>query len=412
MVKLLKVIIFSALLLAAIFFIRRVNAVECDLSINPSNLSQNDLNEYISKCQVILNNLQQTAATLSQQKQYIDTQITLTLAQIQETEQKIIQTQKEIDILGSRIEGLDTSLNTLSTLLINRVVQSYKQRSISLFSLIFDSNSASELLEKIKYIKTARDDNQKLLVQVQEAKSNFEEQKNLREEKKTELNQLNETLTVQQQSLTAQKLQKQKLLDETNNDEATFQRLLAQAKAQLASFGRFVQSQGGASLLSNQTVCDDWGCYYNQRDSQWGNNSLNGTGYTLASDGCLITSMAMIYTHYGYRNVTPQTINNNPQNFASYYPAYLNRTITANGVMSTRISSSIDNELSAGRPVVVGIGYNGCNHSDGYYADHFVVLTSGSNGNYKMNDPFIPNGHNISFSDHYSSICEIDKVSM
>jgi hypothetical protein len=159
--------------------------------------------------------------------------------------------------------------------------------------------------------------------------------------------------------------------------------------------------------LSNQTVCDDWGCYYNQRDSQWGGIPLNNTGYTLSGEGCLVTSMAMVYTHFGHRNVTPQSINSNSNNFASYYPAFLKKTITADGTTSSRVNSDIDSELSAGRPVIVGISYDG-----GPYPDHFLVLISGSNGNYRMNDPFTPNGHNIPFSDHYSvgSIREIDRI--
>jgi hypothetical protein len=182
---------------------------------------------------------------------------------------------------------------------------------------------------------------------------------------------------------------------------------LAQARAQLAGFSNFTETQGGASILSNQTTCDDWGCYYNQRDSSWGGNSLNGTGYTLASDGCLVTSMAMVYTHYGHRSVTPATINSNPQNFASYYPAYLLKVISADGATSQRVSDSIDSVLGSGNPVIIGISYDG-----GPLADHFVVFTSGSGGNYTMKDPFTPNGNNISFRDRYPSarIVEVERV--
>lgn len=390
-----KIIIFVVLFFLVVFSIRAQDT--------------NDLQKKISEYQEKLRQLGQQRSTLSSQIQYMDTQIYLTTLQINQTQQKIVTTEKEIEKLGSRIEGLDESLTNLSELLIQKIVQGYKQKSSSLFDLIFDSQNASELLAKIKYVKTARDNNQKLLVQVQETKSNAEEQKKIREEKKTELDLLTQTLTAQQVSLNSQKSQKQKLLAETQNDEATYQRLLGQAQAQLAGFGRFVSTQGGASILNNQTVCDDWGCYYNQRDSQWGGVALNNTGYTLAGEGCLVTSMAMVYSHFGHRNVNPLTINNNSQNFASYYPAYLNKTITADGATSTRISSDIDSELSVGRPVIVGISYDG-----GSLPDHFVVLISGSNGNYQMNDPFTPNGHNIPFSDHYSvgSIREIDRISI
>lgn len=384
-------------------------AIECSTKV--SLTTQEQINEFEEKC---IKPLRNQINTLSEQIQYMDNQIYLTSVKINQTEQKIIETQKEIEVLGSRIEGLDESLNHISKLMLQKIVKDYKQKQITFFSLFFESENFSDLLSKIKYIKTVRDNNQKLLVQLQQAKINFEEQKNLREEKKKELDVLTQTLNDQKNFLTNQKIQKQRLLEETNNNEAVFQNLVSRAKAQLAAFGRFTQIQGGASILNNQTVCDSWGCYYNQRDSQWGNVPLNGTSYTLASDGCLVTSMAMIYTHYGYRNVTPLEVNSNPNNFASYYPAWLYFNISVNGVSSSRElidKQRMDEELNNGRPVVVGIAYNSCRHSDGrYYADHFVVLTKKNGNDYLMHDPFTPNGNNISFYSKYSNICEIYKV--
>ena len=367
----------------------------------------NSLENKIKDIQQKLSDIRQQKNTLSSQIQQMDTQIALAELKIQQSEQKIIETQSEIEKLGSRINNLDSSLETLSKLLLRQVAKSYKTRSVSLVEVLFESQDVNDLENKIKYLHAAQTNNQKLLVQVQEAKMSYEEQKVIREDKKKELDQLIASLNSQKENLKVQQAQKERLLAETNSDETTYQSLLTQAEAQLKSFGKFVANQGGSSLLSNQTACNDWGCYYNQRDTQWGSVALNNTGYTIASDGCLVTSMAMVYTHYGHRGVTPLTINNNPFNFASYYPAYLSRTIIADGTSSTRIGASIDGELSGGNPVIVGISYDG-----GPMPDHFLVLVSGSNGNYKMNDPYTPNGNNIPFSDHYSvgSIREIDKV--
>jgi len=368
-----------------------------------------DIEKKISEYQTKLQELKQQKNTLSSQIQYMDTQIYLTGLQINQTEQQIVSTGKEIDLLGSRIEGLDQSLDYLSKQLIKRIVIGYKKKPLSLFALLLNNKNAYDFLNQVKYLKTAQTNNQKLIYTVQETKTNAEEQKKHREEKKIELDQLTKRLGNQKIALDNQKGQKERFLADTQNDENIYQNLLTQAQAQLAGFGRFVSSQGGSSILSNQTVCDDWGCYYNQRDSQWGGTSLNGTEYTLAGAGCLVTSMAMVYTHYGHRSVNPQSINSNPNNFASYYPAFLKKTITADGATSNRISSDIDSELSTGRPVIVGISYDG-----GPSPDHFLVLISGSNGSYQMNDPFTPNGHNIPFTDHYSvgSIREIDRISM
>lgn len=124
----------------------------------------------------------------------------------------------------------------------------------------------------------------------------------------------------------------------------------------------------------------------------------------MASDGCLVASMAMVLTHYGYKDVTPVTINSNPNDFTAYAPAYLLTSIDVDGVTATRKSAAIDATLATGNPVIVGI--------DAYGGTHFLVLVSGSKGNYVMKDPYITDGNNISFTDHYTlrSIFAIAKV--
>jgi hypothetical protein len=130
---------------------------------------------------------------------------------------------------------------------------------------------------------------------------------------------------------------------------------------------------------------------------------LNGTRDRLAADGCLVTSMAMVLTHYGYKDVNPISINVNPANFSAVGGLML-LTTYVDGITATRITTAIDATLSSGNPVIVGL------HA--YGGTHFVVLVSGSHGSYLMRDPYVPNGKDINFTDHYkiSSIYAINKV--
>src|SRR3990172_5979105 len=214
---------------------------------------------------------------------------------------------------------------------MNRIVATYEIGSSSSFQTLLSSSDFSDFVKRANYLRLVQAHDRKLLYDTVQAKNDYSNQKEIFEDKKTQTEKLQADLTAYSNQLEVEKTAKNRLLAETQGSEANYQRLLAQARAQLAGFSSFTQSQGGASILSNQTVCDDWGCYYNQRDSQWGGNTLNGTGYTLASDGCLVTAMAMIYSHYGHRSVTPQTINSISSNFASYFPAYLNKVISADG---------------------------------------------------------------------------------
>lgn len=372
-----------------------------------SNPAVGDLKKQIDDLQNKINDLKGQENTLSNQIGAMDSQIKLTELRIDSTETQIKSLTDDINLASHKISHLETSLSKLSKVLFNRVVSTYEVGTAEPIQVLMSSKGASDFFFKINYLRIVQDHDKKLLTEAQQAKDDYENQKEILEDKKKKIEALKAQLESYTKQLDADKQNKKALLAQTQGSEANYQRLLAQAKAQLASFSNFTANFGGASLLGNQTVCDDWGCYYNQRDSQWGGNSLNGTGYTIASDGCLVTSMAMVITHFGQRGVTPQTINSNSSNFASYYPAYLNKAIAGGTREPQPLSNKmdvIDNLLKNG-PIIVGI--------NAYGGTHFVVILSGSGGNYTMNDPYIPSGHKISFTDNYSinSIFEIDKVS-
>ena len=111
----------------------------------------------------------------------------------------------------------------------------------------------------------------------------------------------------------------------------------------------------------------------------------------------------MVLSHMGHQDISPADIATSGGNNFAVDTAMLSKSLTVKGVSLTRVGVSLDDALSSG-PVIVGIY--------AYGGTHFVVIKSGSNGNYVMDDPYIANGHDISFTDHYSmgSIFEEDKV--
>ncbi len=396
-------------LFSLILFFLFINPVWAEISCDPGVCSDKSdseketcLSNEINACGARIQDAQNKEKTLTSQLSLIDGQVQVTNLKIADTNYKIDKLKREISDLDTRLVRIGTTLDSLAEVLLKRIVQTYKySNNISALDLLFSSHGFSDLLERLKYVQVAQAYDKKKLYELQATKLAYNDQKQDKKTRQVEAEKLSKDLDVYQKQLDQQKKSKQELLTETQGDEATYEKLIAQAKSQLAGFTSF--TGGNASILTGQTVCDDWGCYYNQRDSSWGNVGLNGTNNRIADIGCLMTSMAMVYTHYGHKDITPLSINSNSDNFAAYEPTFLKYTISANGINSKRAGSVIDGELSAGRPVIVGIGRG---------PDHFMVFLSGSNGNYKMNDPFVPNGHNINFTDHYSigSISEIDKV--
>jgi uncharacterized protein YvpB len=185
---------------------------------------------------------------------------------------------------------------------------------------------------------------------------------------------------------------------------------MQQAQDQVRAFSTFVASQGGSSLLSGQTKCDGWGCYYNQRDSEWGNQTIGLSSERMKDVGCLVTSMAMVASHYG-KSIKPKDIAASSAPFFGS-TAYMNQgTWTAGGVTMTRTrigysASAIDQELNQGHPVVVGL-FSSSNPS------HFIVIRGKNDKGYIMNDPFLENGGDRPLSDKYTNdnIRTVDRVS-
>jgi peptidoglycan hydrolase CwlO-like protein len=386
------IIVFLVIVFLTFF---KVQAIECEPGISTAGMSNEQLNELIQKCNTKKNELNNRRSTLSTEIQFMDTQIYLTTLRITDTENKIMETEKEIGVLGSRIDGLDDSLTNLSAFLIKKIVKDYKQRAVSFFGLLFDSQNANDLLAKIKYIRTARNNNQKLLVQVQEAKSNFEEQKKIREDKKIELDELTNTLNAQKLSLASQKSQKQKLLLDTQNDEANYQRIISLAQAQLSGFKSFASSAGAGVISANQFGNGSDGSYYSQRDSRWASQNIGYSSENILDVGCLLSSVAIVGKRYG-SNVTPADIAGDASRFFGN-TAYMSLPWKSVAGRNYQGSVDIDQELSNGNYVIVGVG--GCASG----GSHFVVLTKKDGDDYIMHDPIY--GPDLKFSSHYSNIC-------
>ena len=327
-------------------------------------------------------------AKLSVQSDTLSNQIAQFDAQIKLTELRVAETEEKINLLGGRIDSLDDSLKSLDTAFSERVVETYKLARLGDPAvMVLSSGDLSQAVSSYNYLQRIQIADNELLSRLQKAQDAYREQKTSQEE-------LQADLKKQKDNLATQRSAKNSLLAATKNDEKKYQQLLSQAKTELAAFNRFITSQGGASILSNQTKCDGWGCYYNQRDAQWGNLGLGGSNYSVAEYGCLVSSVSMLASHYG-RDIKPGDIATVSSAFVPG-TGFLYHDFSVNGVnvsISTISKSQLDSELAAGRPVIAGL-YSG--------PDHFIVILRKEGDNYIMNDPFLENGGNRPLSDKYT----------
>lgn len=395
-------IIFSLLLLG---LAPKVYARECtDTPSSDLNTEQliNFWNEVRDACNGKISENQGKQQTLKQVITTLNSKINLAQAQINQTQTQIAQLEKDIQVISGVLETVNSSMDQLSIIYIARVRESYKRMRTNQLDLLFSANSLNQFLENMKYLNTAKARDQLILVELERSRVDYNQKKTAKVTKQEEVQKLKDKLLAQKKDLSSQQAEKTKILVLTQNDEKQFQTLLNKAKAEIDAIKRFTAS---ASPLANQTHCDDWGCYYSQRDSQWFYNTIGGSSEILGRVGCLITSTAMVASHYK-KDIKPSDIAGSTNPFWPDTAYMLKGSWTVNGVTVERTETTqakIDEELNAGNPVIVGL-YNG--------PAHFIVIKGKNDQGYIMNDPYLENGFNRPFTEKYktSDITQVNIV--
>jgi peptidoglycan hydrolase CwlO-like protein len=240
--KLIKLISTVLLFLALIFISSKgVSSQDCK--------TKEECEKKIAEYEAKLTEVRNQKSTLSSQINFMNTQIALTTVRIQQTEYAIQKTEEEIVNLGEKIEGLDSSLDQLGKVILRKIIEGYKRREVPYLNIFLDSDKASVLFNRLKYARATQENDRRIAFQIQQAKLNFEVQKDVREKKKIELDELKVNLDQQQTDLANQKAAKQTLLAQTQNDERVYQSLLARARAEFAAIQGIIAGAGTETKL-------------------------------------------------------------------------------------------------------------------------------------------------------------------
>jgi len=338
-----------------------------------------------------INQAKTEANTLQSAINILNSQIQLQSLKIQQTVNEIYQLEKEIDELTQRIEGLSISLDKLSGILIERIRASYKQSRKQYKANFFASDSFNDFITQYRYLNQAQEQTLEIMHRTELQRATYDQQKQLKKEKQTEVSLKKSELERQKSELDIQKSVKNSLLAETKNNEAIYQQKLAEAIAELNSLKAFSNSKSG-SILPEQNSPDGW--FFSQRDQRWANYLIGSSDMSIMEVGCLISSTAMIKKKLG-ENVNPITIANNNGYFL-YPTAYMSRPWpTPSGYYyqySAYSQSILDSKLNE-NPVIVKL-------SAGPYGTHFIVIKEKKDGQYIMHDPW--EGYDKKFNDFYS----------
>ncbi|KKQ28564.1 MAG: hypothetical protein A3H17_02480 [Candidatus Levybacteria bacterium RIFCSPLOWO2_12_FULL_37_14] len=223
-----KKIIFILFLLGLLAYFSAsliVKAAECDDKAGQ---------EKVACLENKVNDLKGQTKTLSSQISIMDSQINLTQARIEANKGQILDLTLDIDTATKKINTLSDSLNRITGILLNRIVATYEAGNVQPLEILLSAHNASNLLTRLNYLRIAQAHDKRLIYDVQQAKNDYTNQKDIYEAKKKKIESLKLQLEAYSKSLEQQKIAKQQLLIATQADEATYQQLLAQARAERA----------------------------------------------------------------------------------------------------------------------------------------------------------------------------------
>lgn len=223
-----------------------------------SGASEDEVSAIIKACEQEVSRLSGVEQSLNKEISYLDAQINLTELKIQQTNaeiakrnEQIKKLEENIDDLGERIGKLSSTIDFQNEVLGKRSRARYESIETSPLYVIFGSDSLSGVVQKLEYLRTMSVEDKKLLDQMRETRGIYDKQKGLLGDKKEQIEALRKQVEIEKRNLEtyssqldAKKLEKKKLLEDTQNDEATYQKLLAQAKAELEAINAILGGQG------------------------------------------------------------------------------------------------------------------------------------------------------------------------
>jgi septal ring factor EnvC (AmiA/AmiB activator) len=234
------------LLLTAVFL---VSPSKAWAEITPEQQQQyNDLNKRILELQGQLAGYQSQDRSLKNELASLDSKMALTQARIGQAQVQLAAKEQELRAIGVSITDLQTRITRLAeavdrqtTAFDARLQEQYKRDlSMPIIQLFLSADSFSDIASELKYLNLAQTHDQMLITQMKNTKQSYKDQTDLLEIKKEEATKVKAQIEEQQRTLSAYQAElvdqsntKKQLLIDTQNNEAKYQQLISQAKAEL-----------------------------------------------------------------------------------------------------------------------------------------------------------------------------------
>lgn len=184
-------------------------------------------------------------------------------SQAEQVSEQVNQTQVDLDNTNSEIEQKQVELASAQDTLGKRVASNYKTGGVSLVSILFDSTSFEDLVNRVTYASKVSDSDAQVIQQVKDIQ-----------------NELNEKQAQQQQLLADQQSQQAELNDKVNEAQSYVSSLDQQVQDALAKEQAEREAQQEAERKAAEEKAAQQNNYVPEGNANAGNNNSNNNSNT------------------------------------------------------------------------------------------------------------------------------------
>lgn len=229
---------------------------QCDEKKDDENAYINCLSDKKSCLESKLTEVKTQKASLTNTISVIAGKINLQQLNISQTLAEILQLEKEIELLDDRIGTLNLSLEQLTEMLLERVRAKYKKQLITPVFAFTSSQSGNNHHIANKYVSQAGQQTAIIMHKAEIQRQLFDSQKQRKQEVQESLESKRLVLEQQRQELASQKAAQQKVLNETNNSEAEYQRQLSAVLSEYQAIQAIIAGGGAENKVGDVKTGD------------------------------------------------------------------------------------------------------------------------------------------------------------
>lgn len=189
-------------------------------------------------------------------------------SQAEQVSEQVNQTQVDLDNTNSEIEQKQSELASAQDTLSKRVASNYKTGGVSLVSILFDSTSFEDLVNRVTYASKVSDSDAQVIQQVKDIQ-----------------NELNEKQAQQQQLLADQQSQQAELNDKVNEAQSYVSSLDQQVQDALAKEQAEREAQQEAERKAAEEKAAQQNNYVPEGNANAGNNNSNNNTNNNTNNG-------------------------------------------------------------------------------------------------------------------------------